>query len=86
MAAVVALNAAEMAPAATAMEPGTVSAELLLKRVTVAPPVGAAAESVTVQALEEFGPKLVGLQTRVEAVMPTVTELKLKIVFAEPPL
>jgi hypothetical protein len=83
MAAVVALNAAEMAPAATTMELGTVRAELLLKRVTVAPPVGAAAESVTVQVLEAFGPRLVRLQTRVEDVMPTATELRLTLVFAE---
>jgi len=36
---------------------------LLVVRVTVAPPAGAAWDRVTVQVLEELGPRLVGLQT-----------------------
>jgi hypothetical protein len=63
MAAVVALKAAEVAPAATVTDAGTVSTVLVLVRVTVEPPAGAAWVSVTVQVLEEFGPRLVGLQT-----------------------
>lgn len=42
-------KAAEVAPAATVTEAGVVSAALLSERVTSWPPVGAAAESVTVQ-------------------------------------
>ena len=38
-----------VAPAATVTLPGTVTLELLLDRPTLAPPVGAAALSVTVQ-------------------------------------
>src|ERR1700678_143502 len=62
MAAVVALKVAEVAPAATVTDAGTVSVELVLVRVTVAPPVGAAWVKVTVQVLEELGPRLTGLQ------------------------
>jgi hypothetical protein len=66
MAVVVTLKAAEVAPAATVTDPGTVSVGFVLVRVTVAPPVGAGWVSVTVQALDELGPRLVGLQARVE--------------------
>jgi hypothetical protein len=45
----VAVKVAVVAPAATVTEVGTVTAELLLARLTVKPPVGAAAFSVTVQ-------------------------------------
>ncbi len=45
----VAENVAVVAPAATVTEAGTVTAELLLARFTVNPPVAAAAFSVTVQ-------------------------------------
>jgi hypothetical protein len=64
MAAVVALKVADEAPAATVTDAGTVRVELVLVRVTAAPPVGAALVSVTVQVLEELGPRLVGLQAR----------------------
>jgi hypothetical protein len=50
--------------------------ELVLVSVTAAPPVGAAFVKVTVQVLEEFGPRLVGLQAseeiRTEAARLTV--------------
>ena len=49
MAAVVALKVADEAPAATVTDVGTVRVELVLVRVTMAPPVGAACVSVTVQ-------------------------------------
>ena len=61
MAPVVALKVAVVAAAATVTEAGTVRTALLLVRVTRAPPVGAGFDSVTVQVLEELGPRLVGL-------------------------
>jgi hypothetical protein len=60
--AVVALKVAAVAAAATITEPGTVRVALVLVSVTLAPPAGAALVSVTVQVLDELGPKLVGLQ------------------------
>ena len=62
IAAVVALNVAVVALAATVTDAGTVSVALLLDRVTLAAPVGAGWVSVTVQVLEAFGPRLAGLQ------------------------
>jgi len=59
---VVALKVAVVAAAATVTEAGTVSVTLVFVSVTLAPPVGAAFVSVTVQVLDAFGPKLVGLQ------------------------
>ena len=66
MAAVVALNVADMAAAATVTDAGAVSVALVLVRVTAAPPVGAAWVRVTVQTLDEFGPRLTGLQASEE--------------------
>jgi hypothetical protein len=48
--------------AATITDAGTVSAVTLLDSATLAPPVGATCVSVTVHVLEEFCPRLVGLQ------------------------
>jgi hypothetical protein len=62
MAPVVALNVAAVAAAPTVTEPGTVSVALVSVSVTAAPPAGAALVRVTVQVLEAFGPRLVGLQ------------------------
>ena len=59
---VVALNVAELAPAATVTDAGTVSAAFVLDKLTEEPPVGAAWFRVTVQVLEAFGPKLAGAQ------------------------
>ena len=66
MAAVVTLKMTEVVPAGTVTEAGTVSVALVLVRVTAAPPVGAAWVRVTVQVLEAFGPRLVGLQASEE--------------------
>ena len=64
--AVVALKVAVVAAVATVTDAGTVSVELELVRATLAPPVGAAWVRVTVQGLEELGPRLVGLQASEE--------------------
>ncbi len=84
MAAVVALKVAEVAPADTVTDAGTVRVELVLVSVTVAPPVGAASVRVTVHVLEEFGPRLAGLQASEEIntaganrVMTSLAELPL---------
>jgi hypothetical protein len=61
MAVVVALNVAVVAAAATVTDAGTVSVGLVLVSVTKAPPVGATLVRVTVQVLEAFRPRLVGL-------------------------
>ena len=66
MATVVALKLADMAAPATMTDAGTVRVGLALVRVTVAPAVGAGWVRVTVQTLEELGPRLVGLQVSVE--------------------
>ena len=64
MAAVVALELAVVAPAATLTEAGVVSTALLSERATLAPPAGAAWVKVTVQVLEALGPRLLGVQAR----------------------
>ena len=79
MAAVVALKVAVMAAAATVTEAGTVRVALVLVRVTRAPPVGAALVKVTVQVLEELGPRLVGLQASEE----TSTAVRVTVALAE---
>jgi len=62
----VALKLADVAAAVTVTEAGTVRVALVLDTVTVAPPAGAALVNVTVQVLEELGPRLVGLQASAE--------------------
>jgi hypothetical protein len=62
IAAVVALNVAVVELAATITDAGTVNVELVFVSATLAPPVGAGCVKVTVQELEAFGPRLVGLQ------------------------
>jgi hypothetical protein len=56
------VKVADVVPAATVTDAGTVRAKLVLLRVTVAPPVGAAWFIVTVQVVEERGPRLRELQ------------------------
>ena len=80
MAAVVALKVLEVALAATVIEAGTVSVALLFERVTLAPPVGAAWVRVTVQVLEEFCPRLLGLQDKADT---ETGAARLTVVFAE---
>ena len=62
MVVVVALKLADVAAAATVIEAGTVRFVLELLKVTAAPPAGAGWVRVTVQALDAFGPRLVGVQ------------------------
>jgi hypothetical protein len=58
----VAVKVAVVAAAATVTDAGTVSVVFVLVSVTNAPPPGATLVNVTVQVLEAFGPRLVGLQ------------------------
>jgi len=66
MVVVVALKVVEVAAAATVTDVGTVRVELVFVRATLAPPVRAGWVRVTVQVLEAFGPRLVGLQASEE--------------------
>ena len=80
---VVALKVAVVAAAATVTDAGTLRVELVLVKVTLAPPVGAAWVRVTVQVLEEFGPRLVGLQASEET---STDATRLMLALAELPL
>ena len=55
------MNVAVVAAAATVTDTGTVSVVLVFVSVTDAPPAGATLVNVTVQVLEAFCPRLVGL-------------------------
>ena len=81
---VVALNVAVAAPAVTVTEAGTFNVALLSERATVAPPVGADWLRVTVQVLEAFAPRLVGLHKTADTVTDGAT--KLTVAVAELPL
>jgi hypothetical protein len=83
MAVVVALNVAVVAAAATVTDAGTVKAALLSEIAIAAPPVGAALLRVTVQVLEAFGPRLVGLHASEET---TTGATRLIVALAEVPL
>ena len=80
---VVTLNVAVVAVAAKVTDVGTVRVVLLFDRLTLAPPVGAACVKVKVQVLEEFCPRLVGLQAREET---NTGARRLTFVVAELPL
>ena len=60
------MNVAVVVAAATVTDAGTVSVVLVFVSVTNAPPAGATLVSVTVQVLEAFFPRLVGLQVSEE--------------------
>jgi hypothetical protein len=77
---VVALNVPVVAAAATVTDAGTVSVGLVLIRVTLAPPAGAALVSVTVQVLDALGPRLAGLH---ESDDTSTGATRLTVVFAE---
>jgi hypothetical protein len=64
MVAVVALKVAVVALAATVTDAGTVRVELVFDRLTLALPLGTAGVRVTVQVVEEVGPRLPGLHVR----------------------
>ena len=63
----VALKLADVAAAATITEAGTVRLGLVLVRLTVAPPVGAALVRVTVQVLDALLPRVEGEQETEES-------------------
>jgi hypothetical protein len=74
------VNVADVAPAATDIDAGTVNTVPVLVRVTLAPPEGAALLSTTVQVEDEFASSEAGLHDTAETV---VAVTKLTIVFAE---
>jgi hypothetical protein len=79
----VAVNVAEVEPAATVTEAGVVSKELSSESATKVPPAGAALISVTVQELVRPEARLVGLQASEETKTgPT----RVMVVLAELPL
>ncbi len=65
---VVTVNVALLAPAATVTLPGTVAVDVLLLRVTAAPPAGAGPLSVSVPVEEEPPLTVVGLSATDESV------------------
>ena len=77
---VVAAKVAVVAAAATVTEAPTVRVALVFDRVTSAPPAGAALVSVTVQVLDAFGPRLVGLHASEET---STGATRLMVAFAE---
>ena len=86
MAVVVALNVAVVAAAAIVTDAGTVRVVFVFVSVTKAPPVGATLVRVTVQVLEAFRPRLVGLHasddTRTGATKPIVALAELLLYVA----
>ena len=74
------MKVAEVAPAATATDAGTVNAAFVFDNATLPPPVGAACVRVTVQVLEELGPRLLGLHDKAET---RTGATKLTVVLAE---
>ena len=83
MDAVVALKVAEVVAAATVTDAGTVRAEFVFDSATLAPPLGAGWLKVTVQVVEEFGPRLVGLHASEET---NTGATRLTVAVAELPL
>jgi hypothetical protein len=87
---VVALNVPVVPAAATVTDAGTLSVAFVLVSVTLAPPAGAALLNVTVQVLEAFGPRLVGLHASDEtvvgatSVIVTLRDAPLRVAVTEP--
>jgi len=79
MAAVVTMRFADVVAAATVTAGATVSAALEFERVTLAPPAGAGWVRVTVQMLEAFEPRLVGLHEIAESVTDGATKLSVAV-------
>ena len=83
---VVTVKVPEVVVAATVTDAGTVNVALVFDKATLAPPVGAAWVRVTVQLLDEFGPRLPGLhdnaETRTAAVRFTVALAELLLYVA----
>jgi len=75
----VALNVAVVAPAATVTEAGTASSVLLLDKVMLDPPVGAACVSVTVHVLTALAARLFGLQDRLDTAAAVPVRLRLVV-------
>jgi hypothetical protein len=80
------LKVAVVAAGHIATDAGPVSTELLLARVTEAPPLGAGWGKVTAQVAESCGPRMEGLQTSVGFASPTTTAARLSPVLTERPL
>jgi len=80
---VVPLNVAVVALDATVTEEGTVRTELLLVKVTEAPPLGAGWVSATVHVVDALDPRLAGVhntdETRTEAARFTVVLAELPL-------
>ena len=83
MAAVVALKVVEVALAGTVTEAGRASAELVLDRLTAAPPAGEGCVRATVQTVDPLGPTLVGLHSTEET---STVAARLTVVLTELPL
>ena len=77
---VVALNVPLVAAATTVIVAGTVNVEFVFVKVTLAPPAGAAFVNVTVQVLDPFGPRLVGLHANEDT---STGATRLIVAFAE---
>lgn len=83
----VALKVADVAPAATVTDAGTVTAELLLDKATADPPDGAAPESVTVQVELPPDDRLAGEHCRLErVVVPACTAMAPPVALVISPL
>ncbi len=77
------MNVVDVAVAGTVTDAGAVKVEFEFVMATLAPPLGAALVSITVQIVDEFGPRLLGLQATEE----TSTEAeRLMVVLAALPL
>jgi len=80
---VVTVKVPEVAAAATVTDAGTVKVAFVLDNATLAPPVGAACVRVTVQLLDEFGPRLLGLHDKADT---RTVAVRFTVVLAELPL